>query len=58
MQVNPEFYFSNHLRGSIFFPHWIISLGGIPLIALAVAHAVVSRAPLTKMLGAIVSKHL
>ena len=55
MQENPGFYFGMPTFGSIFFPQWIISLGGIPLIALAVAHAVVSRAPLTKILGTIVS---
>ena len=55
MQPNPGLSFGNPVFGSQHFPEWIISLGGIPLITLAVAHAVVSRAKISKILGTIVS---
>ena len=55
MQPNFGAYFGDPVEGSLCFPHWIISLAGIPLTALAVAHAVVSRAKISKILGTIVS---
>lgn len=35
--------------------HWLLTLLGLPLIGLAVAHAIVSHAKATKVLGIIVS---
>ena len=54
-QQYPRIYWGIPDLGAQYFPEWIISLGGIPLIALAVAHAMVSRAKISKILGAIVS---
>ena len=55
MQKNAQDIFSNPILGPSFFPHWLVSLGGIPLIGLATAHALVSHAKVAKILGAIVS---
>ena len=47
--------FSIPVLGSVFFPHWLISLGGIPLIGLGITHSIVNHAGVGKLVGAIVS---
>ena len=45
----------SNLANSLNYPYWLVSVGGLPVIGLTIAHAIVSHAKAAKILGMIVS---
>ena len=45
----------SNLANSLNYPYWLVSVGGLPVVGLTIAHAIVSHAKAAKILGMIVS---